>query len=172
MALQQHTLVDKTMMVVLGFLVVGIPIAFLQPDTGELRDQPLYLLFYASIGGIIVVIMYNGYKGKKADNKLIEREEENLRNNFYISKPKDSATSANFWYCSRYCLPFGVITNTFLPSYSILLTSPAPVKLLTNFSNLECEGLPFKGTMVFLFPPFPLYPLSTKGSATFACRFG
>ena len=66
MALQQHTLMDKTMMVVLGFLLVGIPIAFLQPDTGELRDQPLYLLFYASIGGIIVVIMYNGYKGKKA----------------------------------------------------------------------------------------------------------
>ena len=66
MALQQHTLMDKTMMVVLGFLLVGIPIAFLQPETGELRDQPLYLLFYASIGGIIVVIMYNGYKGKKA----------------------------------------------------------------------------------------------------------
>jgi len=65
-ALQQHTLMDKIMMVVLGFLVVGIPIAFMQPDTGELRDQPLYLLFYASIGGIIVVIMYNGYKGKKA----------------------------------------------------------------------------------------------------------
>jgi len=56
MALQQHTLMDKAMMVVLGFLLVGIPIAFVQPDTGELRDQPLYLLFYASIGGIIVVI--------------------------------------------------------------------------------------------------------------------
>jgi len=83
-------------------------------------------------------------KERKPDNKLIEREEENLRNNFYISKPKDSATSANFWYCSRYCLPFGVITNTFLPSYSILLTSPAPVKLLTNFSNLECERLAFE----------------------------
>jgi len=54
------------MMVVLGFLVVGIPIAFMQPDTGELRDQPLYLLFYAASGGIIEVIMYNGYKGKKA----------------------------------------------------------------------------------------------------------
>ena len=66
MALQQHTLMDKTMMVVLGFLLVGIPIAFVQPDTGELRDQPLYLLFYASIGGIIVIVMYNGYKGKKA----------------------------------------------------------------------------------------------------------
>ena len=48
---------DKSMMVVLGFLIVGIPIAFMQPETGELRDQPLYLLFYASIGGIIIVIM-------------------------------------------------------------------------------------------------------------------
>jgi len=54
------------MTVVLGFLVVGLPIAFMEPDTGELRDQPLYLLFYASIGGIIVVFMYNGSKGKKA----------------------------------------------------------------------------------------------------------
>jgi len=45
MALQQHTLMDKTMMVVLGFLVVGIPIAFLQPETGELRDQPCIYYF-------------------------------------------------------------------------------------------------------------------------------
>ena len=66
MALQRHTLMEKILLVVLGFLMIGIPIAFVQPDTGELRDQPLYLLFYASIGGIIVVIMYNGYKGKKA----------------------------------------------------------------------------------------------------------
>ena len=66
MALQQHTLMDKIMMVVLGFLVVGIPIAFLSPTTGELREQPFFALFWASIGGIIVVIMYNGYKGKKA----------------------------------------------------------------------------------------------------------
>ena len=57
------------MMVVLGFLVVGIPIAFMEPDTGELRDQPLYLLFYASIGGIIAVIIYSGYKGKKERQK-------------------------------------------------------------------------------------------------------
>jgi len=66
MALQQHIFMYKYMMIVLGFLMIGIPIAFVQPDTGELRDQPLYLLFYASIGGIIVIVMYNGYKGKKA----------------------------------------------------------------------------------------------------------
>ena len=57
---------DKYMMVVLGFLMIGIPIAFLSPTTGELREQPLFALFWASIGGIIVVFVYSGYKGKKA----------------------------------------------------------------------------------------------------------
>ena len=57
---------DKTLMVVLGFLMVGIPIAFISPTTGELREQPFILLFYVSIGGIIAVIVYSGYKGKKA----------------------------------------------------------------------------------------------------------
>ena len=53
-------------MVVLGFLMIGIPIAFISPTTGELREQPFILLFYVSIGGIIAVIVYSGYKGKKA----------------------------------------------------------------------------------------------------------
>ena len=50
-------------MIVLGFLMIGIPIAFISPTTGELREQPFIPLFYASIGGIIVVIVYSGYKG-------------------------------------------------------------------------------------------------------------
>ena len=66
MGLQEQVLMDKYMMVVLGFLMVGIPIAFISPTTGELREQPFIPLFYASIGGIIVVIVYSGYKGKKA----------------------------------------------------------------------------------------------------------
>ena len=65
MGLQEQILMDKYMMVVLGFLMIGIPIAFLSPTTGELREQPFIPLFYASIGGIIVVIVYSGYKGKK-----------------------------------------------------------------------------------------------------------
>ena len=69
MALQQLTLMDKYMTVVLGFLLIGIPVAFISPTTGELREQPLIPLFYASIGGIIVVIIYSGYKGKKAKQK-------------------------------------------------------------------------------------------------------
>ena len=66
MGLQEQILMDKYMTVVLGFLMIGIPIAFLSPTTGELREEPFIPLFYASIGGIIAVIVYSGYKGKKA----------------------------------------------------------------------------------------------------------
>ena len=66
MGLQEQIIMDKYMMVVLGFLMIGIPIAFLSPTTGELREEPFIPLFYASIGGIIAVIVYSGYKGKKA----------------------------------------------------------------------------------------------------------
>jgi len=69
MALQRFTLMEKTLLVVLGFLMIGIPIAFISPTTGELREQPFIPLFYASIGGIIAVIIYSGYKGKKERQK-------------------------------------------------------------------------------------------------------
>jgi len=69
MALQRHTLMEKTLLVVLGVLIIGIPIAFISPTTGELREQPFIPLFYASIGGIIVVVIYSGYKGKKERQK-------------------------------------------------------------------------------------------------------
>ena len=69
MALQRHTLMEKALLVVLGFLMIGIPIAFISPTTGELREQPFIPLFYASIGGIIAVIVYSGYKGKKERQK-------------------------------------------------------------------------------------------------------
>jgi len=69
MGLQRHTLMEKTLLVVLGVLMIGIPIAFISPTTGELREQPFIPLFYASIGGIIAVIVYSGYKGKKERQK-------------------------------------------------------------------------------------------------------
>ena len=69
MALQRYTLMEKTLLVVLGVLMIGIPIAFISPTTGELREQPFIPLFYASIGGIIAVIIYSGYKGKKERQK-------------------------------------------------------------------------------------------------------
>ena len=69
MGLQRYTLMEKTLLVVLGFLMIGIPIAFISPTTGELREQPFIPLFYASIGGIIAVVIYSGYKGKKERQK-------------------------------------------------------------------------------------------------------
>ena len=51
-------------------MVVGIPIAFVSPTTGEFRDPPLLLLFYGSIGGIIFILLYSGYKDKKERQKL------------------------------------------------------------------------------------------------------
>ena len=60
---------DKYLLVVMGILMVGIPIAFVSPTTGEIRDQPFIPLFYASIGGIIVIIVYSSYKQKKATQK-------------------------------------------------------------------------------------------------------
>ena len=60
---------DKYLLVVMGVLMIGIPIAFLSPTTGELRDPPLFPLFWVSIGGIIAIIVYSSYKNKKETQK-------------------------------------------------------------------------------------------------------
>ena len=56
---------DKYLTVILIFMVVGIPIAWVSPMTGEIREQPLLPLFYGSIGGLILILLYSGYKDKK-----------------------------------------------------------------------------------------------------------
>jgi NADH:ubiquinone oxidoreductase subunit 3 (subunit A) len=56
---------DKYLLVVLVFLIVSIPIAFISPTTGEIRDQPFILLFYASIAGISAIVLYSSYKERK-----------------------------------------------------------------------------------------------------------
>tara|TARA_B100001105_G_C22347948_1_gene424374 strand:+ start:1002 stop:1217 length:216 start_codon:yes stop_codon:yes gene_type:complete len=60
---------DKYLTVLLIFMVVSIPIAFVSPTTGEIREQPLILLFYGSIAGIIIIIFYGSYKDKKERQK-------------------------------------------------------------------------------------------------------
>ena len=47
--------------------------------------------------------------------------------------------SENRLYSARNCIPFGVITNVFLPSYSILFTRPDEVKSLMKVFNLPCD---------------------------------
>ena len=61
---------DKYLTVLLIFMVVGIPIAWISPMTGEIREQPLLPLFYGSIGGMIVILFYSGYKDKKERQKI------------------------------------------------------------------------------------------------------
>jgi hypothetical protein len=56
---------DKYLTILLIFMVVGIPIAWVSPMTGEIREQPLLPLFYGSIGGLILILLYSGYKDKK-----------------------------------------------------------------------------------------------------------
>ena len=61
---------DKYLTVLLIFMVVGMPIAFISPTTGEMREPPIYVLFFGSIGGIIVIMFYGGYKDKKERQKI------------------------------------------------------------------------------------------------------
>jgi len=50
-------------------MVVTIPIAFVEPSTGEFRDPPLILLFYAAIAGIAIIVLYSSYKERKERQK-------------------------------------------------------------------------------------------------------
>ena len=62
-------IMDKYLIVIMMFLIVGIPIAFVSPTNGEIRDEPFLLLFYASIGGICIIVVYNAYKERKTRQK-------------------------------------------------------------------------------------------------------
>ena len=50
-------------------MVVSIPIAFVSPTTGEIRDPPLLPLFYGHVAGIAIIIVYSSYKDRKERQK-------------------------------------------------------------------------------------------------------
>ena len=56
---------DKYLLVILIFMVVTIPIAFVEPSSGQIRDPPIIPLFYAAIAGIIIIFAYSTYKERK-----------------------------------------------------------------------------------------------------------
>ena len=60
---------DKYLMVVMVFLIVTIPIAFISSTTGKIYDQPLIPLFYTAIAGISIIIIYSSYKDRKQKQK-------------------------------------------------------------------------------------------------------
>ena len=51
-------------------MLIGIPIAFVNPTEGGLRGEPFIGLFYVSIGGAIVIILYSSYQSRKEQQKL------------------------------------------------------------------------------------------------------
>jgi len=60
-------------MVILAFMIVSIPISFVNPATGELLDPPIIVLFYPAIAGIAIILLYSSYKEKK------DRQKDNVR---------------------------------------------------------------------------------------------
>ena len=50
-------------------MIVTIPIAFVEPSTGELRDPPIIPMFYAAIAGIAIIVLYSSYKERKERQK-------------------------------------------------------------------------------------------------------
>jgi len=54
-------------------MVVTIPIAFVEPSTGQFRDPPLIPLFYAAIAGIIIILVYSSYKDRKEHQKVNDK---------------------------------------------------------------------------------------------------
>ena len=61
---------NKYLMVILCCMLIGIPIAFVNPTEGGLREEPFIGLFYVSIGGAIVIILYSSYQSRKEQQKL------------------------------------------------------------------------------------------------------
>ena len=59
---------DKYLLVVIIFLIVSILIAFFDPATG-FREEPYIPLFYISIAGISIIIVYSSYKERKERQK-------------------------------------------------------------------------------------------------------
>ncbi|BDQ30237.1 MAG: hypothetical protein K5798_02150 [Nitrosopumilus sp.] len=60
---------DKYLLIILIFMVVTIPVAFIEPSSGQVRDPPLIPLFYAAIAGIIIILVYSSYKEKQERQK-------------------------------------------------------------------------------------------------------
>jgi NADH:ubiquinone oxidoreductase subunit 3 (subunit A) len=57
--------VDKYLLVILIFMVVTIPIAFVEPSSGEIRDRPYFELMWLAIAGIIIIVLYSSFKERK-----------------------------------------------------------------------------------------------------------
>ena len=57
-------------MVIFCCMLIGIPIAFVNPTEGGLREEPIIGLFYVSIAGAIIIILYSSMQTRKEQQRL------------------------------------------------------------------------------------------------------
>ena len=55
----------KYLSIVLAMMIVTMAIAFVSPYEGDIRPEPIYPLFWASVAGAVVVIIYGSYQNRK-----------------------------------------------------------------------------------------------------------
>ena len=60
----------KYLSIVLAMMIVSMAIAFFSPLDGSIRDEPFYPLFWASVAGAFVVIIYSSYQNRKKQQEL------------------------------------------------------------------------------------------------------
>ena len=60
----------KYLSIVLAMMVVSMAIAFFSPLDGSIREEPFYPLFWVSVGGASVVIIYSSYQNRKNKQQL------------------------------------------------------------------------------------------------------
>ena len=60
----------KYLSIVLAMMIVSMAIAFFSPLDGSIREEPFYPLFWVSVGGAVVLIIYSSYKNRKAQQQL------------------------------------------------------------------------------------------------------
>ena len=60
-------------------MLIGIPIAYVDPTEGGLRDEPYTGLFFVSIGGAIVIILYSSMQTRKEQQRLRRERRKKFR---------------------------------------------------------------------------------------------
>jgi len=61
--------VDKYLLVIFVFLIVSTALSFVSSATGEFYEEPILPQFYASIAGMIIIVIYSSYKDRKERQK-------------------------------------------------------------------------------------------------------
>ena len=70
---------NKYLMVIFCCMLIGIPIAFVNPTEGGLREEPIIGLFYVSIAGAIFIILYSSMQTRKEQQRLRRERRKKFR---------------------------------------------------------------------------------------------